>query len=193
LVKKAKILEESGDLDGAIESLRLAAGEIAPENEPRLLVYARHNLIWCLATAGRFEEAERLLPEVHALFAEVAKPLDLVRLRWTEGRIAVGRGRLEAAEGLFREVQEEFLRRGMGYDAALVALDLGVLYAEQGRTADLKRLAAELVPVFESREVRREALAALVLFQHACEEERLTVEMARHLAELVRRERRAAG
>ena len=64
----------------------------------------------------------------------------------------------------------------MGYDAALVSLDLARLYAQEGCVEDLKRLAAELMPVFESRDVHREALVALLMFQKACEEERLTVQ-----------------
>jgi len=47
------------------------------------------------------------------------------------------------------------------------------------------------MPAFESREVHREAMAALIMFQNACEEERLTVELARHLAAFLQRERKA--
>ncbi|HEV7519261.1 MAG TPA: hypothetical protein VGR07_23475, partial [Thermoanaerobaculia bacterium] len=74
--------------------------------------------------------------------------------------------------------------------AALVSLDLAVLYANEGRTQELKRLAAELMPIFESRDVHREAIAALVMFQHAAEEERLTAQLAENLAASLRRERR---
>jgi len=79
----------------------------------------------------------------------------------------------------------------MGYDAALVSLDLAVLFALEHRTEDLKRLAAEVMQVFESRDVHREAVAALILFQNACEEERLTAELAGQIAAIVQREQRA--
>ena len=74
----------------------------------------------------------------------------------------------------------------MGYDAALVSLDLARLLAAEGCTDDLKRLAAELMPVFESRDVHREAIVALLIFQRACEEERLTVELVQQLAAYLR-------
>jgi hypothetical protein len=45
--------------------------------------------------------------------------------------------------------------------------------------------------VFESQEVRREALAVLVLFQQACREDRITGEMLRQIAAQLRREQRA--
>lgn len=193
LVQKAKIQEESGDLAGALEVLAQAIAEIDPEADPRLLVYARHNQLSCLTSADRHEEAEALLPEVRALFEGVGTPLDLVRLRWAEGRIALGRGLLEAAEEAFFEAQREFQDRRMAFDAALVSLDLAAVYVRQGATAELKRLAVELMPVFESREVNREAMAALLLFQSAAEEEILTLDLVRHIADFLRHERPAHG
>jgi hypothetical protein len=78
----------------------------------------------------------------------------------------------------------------MGYDAALVSLDLAILYAREHRTAELKRLAAEMAPIFESRDVHREAMAAFLMFRNACEEERMTVELATQLAVQLRRQPR---
>jgi tetratricopeptide (TPR) repeat protein len=191
LLKKAKTLEEIGDLDGAIRLLKEATSLIDPAREPRLILCARHNLVWTLSAAGRNRDAEALLPELRRLSRELGNPLDLTRLRWAEGRVAWGLGQRGPAETAFREVQREFLERRMGYDAALVSLDLAALYAEEGCTEDLKRLANEIMPVFESREVQREAMAALLLFQHACEEERLTADLAREIAAILRRERGA--
>jgi tetratricopeptide (TPR) repeat protein len=190
VLKKAKILEESGDLGGAIELLRRLDSEIDPADEPLLVVYGRFNLLSCLAWAERFEEAAGLLPEIRLAAQASGQPLDLVRLRWIEGLIDLGLGRRGPAEAAFREVQREFLERRMGYDAALVSLDLARLLAAEGCTDDLKRLAAELMPVFESRDVHREAIVALLIFQRACEEERLTVELVQQLAAYLRRERR---
>jgi hypothetical protein len=51
----------------------------------------------------------------------------------------------------------------------------------------LKRLAAEQVAAFESRAIHREATAALILFQRACEEEWATAEMISRIAVLLRR------
>ncbi|HYO11783.1 MAG TPA: hypothetical protein VE685_01140 [Thermoanaerobaculia bacterium] len=193
LLKRAKILEDAGDHDRAIALLREAPTEIDHESEPQLFACARYNLLGTFSLAGRYEEADRLLPEVRDLFKSTAQPLDLVRLRWAEGSIDLGLGRIEHAEAAFREVQQEFLRQEMAYNAALVSLDLAALYAQEGRTGDLKLIAAELVPVFESRDIHREALAAFLLFRQACEEERLTAEMARRLATLLDKKGWRAG
>ncbi len=190
LLNKAKVLEESGELEKAIDLLPHALELIDSEREPLLLVYGRHNLLAALLAAERFEEAERLLPEVQGLFRRIAKPIDQIRLRWAEGKIAAGLGRRQLAEEAFREVQAAFFEHRMGHEAALVSLDLGILYSIEGRTQDLKRLASEMLPVFESRDVHREAIAALIMFQHAAEEERLTVELAKSLAASFQQEQR---
>lgn len=192
LLKKAKILEESDDFQSAIKLLQQASSEIDRGREGRLFTYARYNLLGTLALAGAYEEASQLLPEIRDLFRE-AQPLDLVRLRWAEGLIDLGLGRLGPAEAIFRDVRREFLAREMGYDAALVSLDLARLFAQEGCVDDLKRLAAELMPIFESRDVHREAIVTLLLFQRACEEERVTVDLVRKFAASLRKERRGNG
>lgn len=193
LLKKAKILRAIGEIEQAIEILSGAASIIDPQKEPRLFAYSRQILISTLNRAGRDQEAERLLPEVQELYRALAEPLDWLRLRWTEGRIAQGLGRLAEAEAAYREVRNEFLDRNKSYDAALVSLDLAALLAEQGRTAELKQLALQMAAVFESKEVHREAFAALLLFQQACMEERITVEMIRQIASELRRDARGGG
>ena len=193
ILKKAKILEEMGELGQAIGLLRERATEIDLSQEPQLFFYGRFNLLSCLVAAEHHEEAEQLLSDIRVLVEQRAQPIDLLRLRWIEGLIHLGRGRIGPAEAALREVQRSFLERHMGYDAALVSLDLALLYAQEGCVEDLKKLAAELMPIFESRDVHREAIIALLMFQRACEEETLTVDLVRQFAEYLRRERRGNG
>jgi tetratricopeptide (TPR) repeat protein len=190
LIQRAKTLDESGDLESAIFFLRENAGEIERANDSRMSACAVYNLLCCLAAAGRFAEATSLLDEVRIRFEAAALPIDRIRLRWVEGTIRAGSDDLVAAEDSLLEARQAFLDRKMGYDAALVSLDLATLYARQGRTAELKKLAQELIPIFEAREIHREALASLLMFYRACEEERLTEELLRDLADALRRKQR---
>lgn len=190
LVKKAKIFEERGDLETAIQLLREATGEIDVVQDIRLPVYARYNLVVCLATVGRYDEAREFLAEIKPVFQKVARPLDLVRLRWAEGRIDSGLEENAPAETAFREVREEFLARDMAYDAALVSLDLALLLTRQHRMDEVKALANEMVAFFEMQDVRREVFASLCLFKRACEEERLTVDLIQQISRLIESELR---
>jgi len=189
LLKKAKILEEKGDLGRSIDLLSNRAAEIEGAHDRRLFAYARFNLLGCLTLAKRYQAADHLLTEVQGLFGGLEEPVNLLRLRWTEGNIALGLGRIDEAASSFREVQAAFMERGMAYDAALVSLDLSLVYLRQRNLTDLKKLSSELVLLFESRDAHREALGALYLFQKACEEERLTEQAINRLAERLRRDR----
>lgn len=192
LIKKAKIIGETGALETAVAVLDEAARHAERHGDAHLHFTMQHNLLYYLGELGRFPEAAALLPGVRALSLEAGSEVDRIRLRGIEGRIALGLGELGRAEAAFREAQQGFLDLGLGYDAALMVLDLAVLYARGGATAELKQLAAEVVPAFESREVQREAFASLLMFQHACEEETATVKLLGHLSTMLEHGRRVA-
>jgi hypothetical protein len=178
------------------EALRLlAAGveRIDPVAEPRLLVAARHNLILYLHESGRNGEALALLAATRPLHAELGDRMNLLRLQWVEGKIALAGEQFEVAEKLLLPIRSELLARDLGYDAALLSLDLARLYACQGRGADMRRLAEEILPIFQSRDVQREVLAALIVFQKAAEMERVTLDLVQELAEYLKKSRVPSG
>lgn len=187
LIKKAKVLEEQDELDAAITLLKKAEPFVDAQLDPRLWLCLRHNTLLCLTTAGRHEEAEILLPEVRALSQKLGKELDQVRLRWTEGRIAVGLGRTQEGIDLLTQVRAEFVSRKIWFDAALVTLELAVVFLQQGRADMVQTLAAHLAPIFQSNGVHREAMAALTLFRKAAEQQKVTLEMARKLVSWFRK------
>lgn len=187
LLNRAKILEQMERHEEAIEVLHEAAQRIAGEREPRLLMNQRFNVLVNLTCLGRFSEAERGLPEVRELADRVGKRLNSLRVKWLAGRIHAGLERVAEATAAFEEVRGEFAGRGIATDMALVTLDLTVLCLQQGQTERVKTLAAEMVTVFRAQRVHRETLAAALLFQKAADRERATVELARRLADYLRR------
>ena len=96
----------------------------------------------------------------------------------------------DAAEKAFLEARDGFIAEGIGYDAAMVTVeDLALLYLREGRTADVKRLAEEILPIFQSQDVHREAVAALRLFQEAARQEQLTIQAVRDYVRYLRKAR----
>lgn len=158
-----------------------SAAEGAGEGDRRLALYIRHNLAHYLCEAGSFEAAATTMAEARDLYQELADSYTQLRRAWLEGKIAAGLGRFEEAESSFKTIRQSYLDKGLGYDAALVAIDLALLYAQQGRTSDLKDLAEEMYPIFAAEDIHREAAAALALFQEAAHQEAATVGL---LAEL---------
>lgn len=189
LVNKAKTLEEIGDIETAIHVLQEALPSIEASQDPRLLLCLRHNLVDYLSKSERFEEARAELPNVERLGSKLGGEIDRIRVQWTKGRIAAGVGDIEAAIEALSHVRGAFVSRGMHYDAALAALELAVLYLEAGRTGEVKVLARHMVPIFQAREVHREALAALAVFRNAAERDEATVELVRSIATYLERAR----
>lgn len=193
LLNLGTVFRERGEIERAIEITVTAADCLDPETEPGLALYARHNLADSLNDAGRHEEARSLLEECRLLYERHGDPLTNLRRLWLEGKIAGGLGEIEGAEHALLVVRDGFLGQGIGYDAALASLDLAHLYARAGRTTELKRLAEEIAPVFEARDVHREAVTALMLFQDAVRAEHLTLGFLHELGRYLEAARRDPG
>ena len=169
----------------AVECLEKGLGEIDSSKEPRLQLVAIHNLCLYLSELGRRKEALDLLARARELHQELAFSLDLVRLRWLEGRLALAAGKIEEAEEAFLEVREEFIQREIGYDVALVSLDLAGVYARQGRASEMRRLGEEMIPIFQARDLGREVMAALIVLQNATRMENVSLGLIEELSTLL--------
>jgi len=185
LILRAKTLEELGDYEEAVATLRRALPLVDGERDPRLALVAHFNLVETLQLLGGHTEVEERLPAVRELTVQLGNQLDLVRLRWVEARVDAARGRTAEALAGFREVRDAFIAREIAYDTALVTLELAVLLLDLGQTAEVRALVPEMAWIFESQGVKREFAATLRLFVEAVEREAMTVDLAqRLLAEL---------
>jgi len=173
----------------AIETTEAALAHLSLESEPYLYFGGRHNLTLFLVEEGRFDAAADLLQADAELYERFADPWTVLRQVWLRGKIAFATGRREEAEQAFREVRRGFIQQGNGYDAAMVSLDLALLYLKAGRTAEVKPIAAEMHTLFGAQEIHREAAAALLLFQEAAEREALTGEWVEELTAYLKRAR----
>ncbi len=177
LLKLGELYFHQGLLDRAIEKVRTALAKLPPETELRLYLNGRHNLALYLAESGQYEAAAILVAEDEDLYRRFPDPWTQLRLSWLRGKVAAGLGDAEAAEHFFIETRQGFLNQGIGYDVAMVSLDLAVLYVKEGRTAEVLRIAEEMVALFEAQAVHREALAAFRLFLEAARREEVTAEL----------------
>ena len=189
LISMDNVLHRAGQPEKGIPLLYQALDLIDPDQDLRLLFSAKHNLIDNLVDAGRYMEAQRLLVQARSLYRRFDEPAFRNRRRWVEGKIARGLGQMEQAERFLLAARIGFQEQDASYDGALVCLELAGLYAEQGRTAEMKQLAEEMVPIFSSRKIHREALAALALWCQAVKTETAGAELAAQVASAIRRGR----
>lgn len=178
LTKRGDVRRMRGELAGAVEDLGGAADLLADNSSPdrHLRVCVLSNLALCLCDLGRPGEARSLLDENRDLYGSGGNSWERSRLPWLQGIIARGLGEIEKAERLLLRARNLFLAKDFYFDAALVSLDLALLYLENGKPSELKRTAHLIAPILGSRGLHKEATAALVLFQRAAAAEMLTRE-----------------
>jgi len=187
LLTKSSIFQALGDPEGSAVALAEAAPLIDPGRDPRLALVLRFNLVVDLCHMERFDQAAAGLGEVQRLAVQQGEELDLQRVAWLRGKVAAGLGHYAEAEAAFCQVRKSFQTHGLAYDHALVSLDLSLVLLEEGRSGDVRRIAEEMLWIFDGLRIHREALAALQLFCRAAQAEAATAALARRVVQFLER------
>ena len=141
---------------------------VSVEDSSDLVSIGQQALLDALADCGEYQQASRLLLRSGLREAFKAEPINLLKLRWVEGKIHAGLGRLSTAERAFSQVRQEFLRIGLFYEAALVGMELAAVWLRQGRAPEVQELATEMHEILDELGVEREAAKAFYFVREAC-------------------------
>ena len=184
LIERGTLHAAAERYPSAIELLREGAGLLETpdgddaEADPALLASALHRQAALLFEVGRGGEVPEVAGRLRPLYERLGNRAGLLRLSWLLGKI-------EEDEAALLQAREGLLAEGLGLAGAQISLDLAVLYAQKGRSAEIRRLAEEIFPIFRHRDLRRESMAALLVFRRAVETESASleflVEVARYL------------
>ena len=177
----------------AVELTRFSLELLTPVEHPRLHLFAQYNLALQLAEAGSFQDSAGVLETHAALFEQIQEPWLQLRLLCVRAKIADSRGNQETALRLFEEAREGFIGQGSRFDVAIVSMELALLHVRVGNTAAVKALADAMAPLFAAQDVHREAVAALILFQQAAQQEIATIELVEDLVAYLKRARQNPG
>lgn len=170
------------EVEEAVQLFSQGLGLIDANREPKLVMAALHNLIWCLVECGRAEEADQLFAYSRELFSSYVERLDAIKANWLEGRIAAGVGDDERAEERFREARESFEQAKLYYEVALVSLDMAALWLREGRTAEIMSLLDETIAIFRARKIHREAIGTMLVLRRALQKDQATEALIRGMA-----------
>lgn len=187
LIKKGINTIYQGQPGEAAKLLRQGMSMIDAQRDPQLLALSQKNLLLALTDAGEVRQARRLLLESGLRRKLAAEPMSLLRLRWVEGKIHLGLGKIDPAEAAFREVRDGFLQHGLGYDAALVGLELLDVWLRQDRRAEVRELAEEILETFEDLQVKQEALKAMRFLEAVCKRDAATPDLVRQVVVFLKR------
>jgi tetratricopeptide (TPR) repeat protein len=190
LVAKGVHLGSCGWPHQGVELIQKGLALLDGELEPELALKATYNLAWFLTDCGRSARAQRQADSLRRGYCALSDPWAELRLDWLEARIAHGSGRFAEAEERLGRVHRQLADRGLGFEAAMALLDLAILYLEQGKREETRRLAGEALPALLSQDIHRQAAAALLTFQQAAQADRATPALAREITAYLRRARR---
>ena len=190
---QGRVLLKMGEAIGHIEPergighLRKALALIDKAREPRLELYAQHNLAQFLSDSGRPEEGLAVLERARPLYRQFRDGLVQLRLHWVEGKIAHRLGELAQAESIFGRLREELRVRGLNQELVLVTIELAQVLTRQGEPARAAQLAAESYTIMRSWGLHNDALAAWLVFQDALSYGKVLGDLFERLGEYYRR------
>lgn len=188
VINRSNVFLVKGDLDEAIATLR---GALGSTGSPELAWTVRHNLVELLNQSGRPREAAELFEEIRPFYSQHTDPLTTCRRIWMEGLIARELGEnLDRAADLLLQAATRLAEHGYSLDAALAGLDLVTVYAKQGQTAEVLRVASDIVRLFQACKAHPEALVAFILVHQAAEKQAVNLSL---LSQVASRVKRASG
>lgn len=193
LLMKGLYLGHTGNPEEGLQVLSQVLDEIDGERDPQMLFQTLHNVLLFRVELGELDEAQRQLQRMRPLYERHASPFIWTKLRGIEGKIASGLGDLARAEQLFRGVRGELDEAGLGYQAALITLDLASVCLRLGKKIEVRQLVAEMVATFRSLGVEREAMAALLMLNEAVEQDQATLELLALVSGVLQRLERGPG
>jgi tetratricopeptide (TPR) repeat protein len=177
LIKKGIHTGRSGDPEDAIRLLARGLRLIDRSREPKLPFHVLHNILLFRIELGQFRTARRQLWEMRPLYERYADKINLLRLRWLEGKIFVGIGDLERAVRALLQAKERFEQAGMTYDAALISFDLASAWLQEGKRKEVRQLIHEMLETFRARYIAREAIASLLMLRDAADRGSLSLDL----------------
>jgi tetratricopeptide (TPR) repeat protein len=167
LVGEAVALTYAGDPEGALELLFEAIPKIEGERDPRLTLAACHAVVYSQIDAGRIDDASLKWIELRFLYEQVGDPLVRLRQTWLEGKLLIAQGVIPAGIRLLETTREGYRRRGMLYDAAMIALEIAQGHLRLGHRDRVRALISEALPVFRDLDVDKNVLTAFVHLRRA--------------------------
>jgi hypothetical protein len=161
-----------------------------PDRDPKLLQTSCQTLILYLTDCSDYRRASGLLMESGLGKAFADEPLNHLRLRWVVAKIHAGTGRLPRAAGVLQEVRSGFRAHQLEYDAALVGIDLGIVWLRQGERKRLEPLAREMATTFDRLKLATpEARFALAFLEAVCAQDHASIGAFQRTGEFLERNR----
>ncbi len=181
LLLRGVIRHNLDDFRGAVQDSLEALANLDRKNEHFLALSAYLTLSLSHLGLKDHAAAEAVLPKARELSLRLKSDLTEAHVLWVEGRVCEAFGRDGEAASRYLEARSLFLGLEEGVHAAIVSLDLALLYARQGRAAEVLTLAMQTLPVLAVADFRSESVLAIKMLRDAIDSRRLPAELLREV------------
>ena len=169
LISKGLYASYSGDSEQAVYFTAQGLSLIDQKRDPRLAFAGAHNLARALAGCERYREARVVLFKIRGQAEEAGGRVNALKVRWLEAEILFVLGKLDLSEHLLLDVRKGLEKATLPYSAALTALQLALVYQEQGRHEETRSTALEALDRFVALKIPQEALMSVLMLRRAFE------------------------
>lgn len=138
--------EEEGDLGDPMMPLSRGWASMAGDLRPEILLRVGLALAALQAERQRPNDARQTLKDAWALFGEIQDEGEIFRVYWSEARALALLGERNVALQTLESIRQKLLREPFPAEAVLLSVDLAVLLAEDGKTAEIEALIRDLRP-----------------------------------------------
>ncbi len=167
LILRGCIRQDHDDPKAAITDFQKGLDIITEQDHPYVWLSAQSGLAAANRLIGEYEEAERALAKAMALCEMIGDQVKSNQLGWSAGLLHQAKGSAVLAEHYLGEARAGFMALGeVGY-SGVVSLDLAILYSEEARSSEAKKMVIEALPMLEAHMKGTEALAAVQVLSKA--------------------------
>lgn len=148
-VLEAGILFEQGDVAGARDLWESVISTLTEAGDHRTLAAVLLNLGTAEESLGNIDQAEQTLIAAERTFKRLGVRPEMIRARWTLGRLIGLRRSRARGLVLLRECSDAFLQLGMPAEAAFLGFDLvDVLLLDRRAAAEAANVCREMIAIF---------------------------------------------
>jgi len=176
-MKLGMVYYDHGEYNEAVRMTERALCDLSLETAPHLYLYARFNLARGLEALAEPAQALALLDQDATLQEECFDHLSKLRTTWLRGKIRLALRDRDGSEELLSIARNGFAAAGIGFDVAMVSLELALILLERGELGRVKQIAREAFQIFGAQNVHPEALGSLKIFRDAAIAESLSIEI----------------
>ena len=191
LLLNGELLDCCGHIDRALPLLSQAV-ELTPFIDDHYVVFSAHfNLTFCYTRLSMAVEATTQFAEVTRLRKTVEGQISPFYILHLEGSVSRTNQNFRKAERLFLEAREGFLNQGLDIFAALVSLELSLIYLALGEPRKAFLEATSVIPTVSRHSFHQEEIAALNILEEADRQQlidKAIVQQAMKQLDLVRKD-----